>query len=123
MPRYWSARQREQQLRVGDVEHDEAFNRRISPLFHAERVRAPLLIAHGANDPRVPLRQAEEMVAALRAHGSIVEFIVYPDEGHGIMRPENRLDWGGRVEAFLARHLGGRCEPWQPVPGASAQVR
>ena len=122
-PPYWQVRKRRWELRVGPAETDEEFNRRISPLFHAAAMRAPLLIGHGANDPRVKLSESEAIVAALRARELPVEFVVYPDEGHGWVRPENNLDWAGRVEAFLARQLGGRAEPWTEVPGSSAEPR
>lgn len=108
---------------VGDVIGDEALNRRISPVFHADRIRAPLLIGHGANDPRVKLQESELIVHALRERNLSVDFVVYPDEGHGFTRPENERDFNGRAEEFLAHHLGGRAEPRKDVPGASAQLR
>jgi dipeptidyl aminopeptidase/acylaminoacyl peptidase len=123
VPAYWGPVKKRWQLRVGDVENDAELNRRISPLFHVERMRAPLLIGHGANDPRVELAESEQIVAALRARGLPVTFVVYPDEGHGFGRPENNLDFFGRAEEFLAQHLGGRAEPWQAVPGSSAEAR
>jgi dipeptidyl aminopeptidase/acylaminoacyl peptidase len=122
-PAYWAPVKKRWLLRVGDVLQDSVLNRRISPLFHVERIRAPLFIAHGANDPRVRLGESEEIVAALRARGLEVGFVVYPDEGHGFGRPENNLDYFGRVEEFLRKHLGGRAEPWAAVAGSSAEVR
>jgi dipeptidyl aminopeptidase/acylaminoacyl peptidase len=122
-PPYWGPRLQRWRNRMGDVDHDEALDRRLSPLYHAEAIRAPLLIGHGANDPRVKLANSEIIVAALRARGVDVPFIVYPDEGHGFGRAENNLDFFGRVEEFLARHLGGRAEPWVKVEGSSAEVR
>lgn len=122
MPEYWAPVKRRWLRRAGDVEHDDELNRRISPLYHAGRIRAPLLIGHGANDPRVPLAQSEEIARTMRARGLEVTLVVYPDEGHGFSRPENNLDFFGRVEEFLARHLGGRCEPWRAVPGSSARL-
>ena len=59
----------------------------------------------------------------MRDRGLPVTLVVYPDEGHGFARIENNLDFFGRMEEFLAKHLGGRKEPWQPVPGSSAQER
>lgn len=122
-PPYWAARKRRWLNRVGDVIQDDALNRRISPLFHAGSIRAPLVIGHGANDPRCKLAESEAMVAALRANHVPVTFVVYPDEGHGFGRPENNLDFFGRVEEFLAKHLGGRVEPWHKIEGSSAEVR
>ena len=59
----------------------------------------------------------------MRAAGIPVTYLVYPDEGHGFARPENNLDFWGRVEEFLAKHLGGKAEPWVSVPGATAEER
>jgi dipeptidyl aminopeptidase/acylaminoacyl peptidase len=123
MPDYWRPVKERWRRRMGDVEHDAALNERVSPLFHAGKIRAPLLIAHGANDPRVKLAESERIVKELRGRGRPVTFVVYPDEGHGFARPENNRDFFGRVEEFLARHLGGRAEPWQKVPGSTAEVR
>jgi dipeptidyl aminopeptidase/acylaminoacyl peptidase len=123
MPPYWQPWKKLWILRIGDVEHDEELNRRISPLFHVEAIRAPLLIGQGANDPRVKVAESDQIFAAMRGKGLPVEYVVYADEGHGLMRPENRLDFYGRAEEFLARHLGGAAEPWAEVKGASAQVR
>jgi dipeptidyl aminopeptidase/acylaminoacyl peptidase len=122
-PPYWAPRRARWLRRIGDVVTDDSLNRAISPLFHADAIRAPLLIAHGANDPRVKLAESEQMVSALRGRGREVAFVVYPDEGHGIGRTENGLDLVGRIEEFLARNLGGRAEPWAPVPGCRAEVR
>ena len=63
------------------------------------------------------------MVAALRKAKREVTYVVYPDEGHGFARPENNLDFYGRVEEFLAKHLGGRAEPWKKIEGATAELR
>jgi dipeptidyl aminopeptidase/acylaminoacyl peptidase len=123
MPDYWQPVKRRWARRMGDVEHDDALNEAISPLFHAKDIRAPLLIGHGANDPRVKLSESERIVAELRKRGRPVIFVVYPDEGHGFARPVNNLDFFGRVEEFLAKHLGGRAEHWQTVPGSTAIVR
>jgi dipeptidyl aminopeptidase/acylaminoacyl peptidase len=122
-PPYWQVRKTRWKLRVGDVESDAALNERISPLFHAEAIRVPALIAHGANDPRVKLSESEAIVAAMRKNGVPVTFVVYPDEGHGMGRPENALDFTARLEEFLALHLGGRAEPRTEVPGSSAEAR
>jgi dipeptidyl aminopeptidase/acylaminoacyl peptidase len=86
------------------------FLRSRSPLYFADNVRAPLLIAQGANDSRVLQSESDQFVEALRARGVPVEYVVYENEGHGFYRPENRLDFYRRAEKFLAEHLGGRCE-------------
>jgi dipeptidyl aminopeptidase/acylaminoacyl peptidase len=71
----------------------------------------PLLIAQGANDVRVKPSESEQIVAAMQRHGIPVTYVYYPDEGHGFRRPENRRSFAAVAEAFLAAHLGGRCEP------------
>jgi dipeptidyl aminopeptidase/acylaminoacyl peptidase len=81
-----------------------------SPITRADRIRAPLLVAQGANDPRVKQAESDAIVAALRGRGVDVEYLVFPDEGHGLQRPENRLTFYTAAEAFLAKHLGGRAE-------------
>jgi dipeptidyl aminopeptidase/acylaminoacyl peptidase len=122
-PPYWATRRQRWINRMGDVVGDTLLNRRLSPFYHADAIRAPLLVGQGANDPRVKLATAEATVRQLRAAGRDVQFVVYPDEGHGFGRLENNRDFYGRVEEFLAKHLGGRAEPWRAVPGSSAEVR
>jgi dipeptidyl aminopeptidase/acylaminoacyl peptidase len=96
-----------------------------SPIFKAEAIRAPLLIGQGGNDPRVPRRESEQMVAAIEKSGGAVTYVVYPDEGHGFVRPENRMDFFARTEAFLAECLGGRVEPLEgdKIAGSTATVK
>ena len=74
-----------------------------------------MLIAQGANDPRVKQPEAEQIVEALRAKGKDVDYLLFADEGHGFTRPENRMAFYAAAEQFLARHLGGRCQ--QPESG------
>jgi dipeptidyl aminopeptidase/acylaminoacyl peptidase len=69
------------------------------------------------------MANADAMVAALRKAKREVTYVVYPDEGHGFARPENQLDFYGRVEEFLAMHLGGRVEPWKKINGSTAELR
>ncbi|MBI4676492.1 MAG: S9 family peptidase [Elusimicrobia bacterium] len=123
IPPYWAPMKSEFVLRVGDVEKDDDLNRRISPMFHADRIRAPLLIGQGQNDPRVKIRESDQMVKAMRERKLPVDYVVYTDEGHGFARPENRLDFYGRVDEFLAKQLGGRKEPWKKVDGSTAEAR
>lgn len=122
-PDYWSNILMRWRRRGGDFDHNEILNRAVSPLYHVEKIRAPLLIGQGKNDPRVTIANADAMVAALRKANREVTYVVYPDEGHGFARPENNLDFYGRVEEFLAKHLGGRAEPWKKIDGATAEVR
>jgi dipeptidyl aminopeptidase/acylaminoacyl peptidase len=76
-----------------------------SPLSRAGDIRIPVLVAQGANDTRVPLTEAEQIVAALAEHGLPHEYLLFPDEGHGLMRPANRERYYATVERFLAEHL------------------
>ncbi|WP_328303169.1 alpha/beta fold hydrolase [Actinomycetospora sp. NBC_00405] len=89
----------------GSLERDRAFLERASPLTRIGDVRAPLFVIHGANDPRVPLSEAEQVAAAVRANGVEVEMVVYDDEGHGLAKRANRLDAYPRAVAFLGRAL------------------
>ena len=81
-----------------------------SPLNRVDAIRAPLLVVQGANDPRVTKAESDQIVAALRRRGVEVEYLVKEDEGHGFVRPENRMDAYGAIERFFAKHLGGRSE-------------
>jgi dipeptidyl aminopeptidase/acylaminoacyl peptidase len=123
VPPYWATMRKIWDLRMGKVDEDSVFNQKISPLFHVDAIKAPLLIGQGQNDPRVNVRESEQIVAAMRARNLPVEYVVYSDEGHGFARPPNRLDFYGRVEPFLAKYLGGRAEPWKEVAGSTAALK
>jgi dipeptidyl aminopeptidase/acylaminoacyl peptidase len=112
IPPYWAPMKRMMAMRVGDPDKEQDFLKSRSPLFKADRIRIPMLIAQGANDPRVKQAEAEQIVAAIRKAGKPVEYMLFKDEGHGFARPENRLKFFAAAEAFLAKHLGGgRAEP------------
>lgn len=85
----------------GSLENDRAVLEKISPIHSIENIEAPLLVIHGANDPRVPLSEAEQVVSRLKAAGRRVELLVYPDEGHGIHKLKNKLDAYPKVADFL----------------------
>jgi len=99
----WRRRHREQEY--GSLEHHADLLRAISPIHRADRIHTPLMVIHGANDPRVPLEEAEQIVAAVRARGGVVDFLQYSDEGHGLVKLKNRLDAYPRIGEFLRRHL------------------
>jgi dipeptidyl aminopeptidase/acylaminoacyl peptidase len=107
-------------MRIGNVDEDDELNRRISPLFHIDNIIAPLLIGQGGNDPRVKQAETDTIAFAMHDKGIDVEYVLYPNEGHSLLRPENRVDFFGRVELFLAKHLGGRHEEFQRLRGTSA---
>lgn len=110
IPPYWAPLVATFHTRVGNPETEEDFLWSRSPLSKAENVSIPLLIAQGANDPRVKQAESEQIVAALREKGIDHEYLLFEDEGHGFAKPENRLRFYTHAERFLAQHLGGRCE-------------
>lgn len=113
VPPYWKPMFEMFATRVGDprTEEGRALLTAHSPLTHAGRIRVPLLIGQGANDARVKQAESDQIVAALQARRIPVTYVLYPDEGHGFVRPENALSFNAIAERFLARILGGRCEP------------
>jgi dipeptidyl aminopeptidase/acylaminoacyl peptidase len=110
IPPYWAPMVAQFHRRVGDPAADAAFLWSRSPLSRARDIRIPLLIAQGANDPRVKQDESEQIVAALREAGIEHDYLLFPDEGHGFAKPENRLRFYAAAERFLARYLGGRVE-------------
>jgi dipeptidyl aminopeptidase/acylaminoacyl peptidase len=110
IPAYWAPMIAQFHTRVGNPETEEAFMWSRSPLSRAGDIRIPLLIAQGANDPRVKQAEAEQIVAALTEKGIDHEYLLFGDEGHGFAKPENRLKFFAAAERFLAKHMGGRFE-------------
>jgi dipeptidyl aminopeptidase/acylaminoacyl peptidase len=113
IPPYWKPMQEMFATRVGDVRTEEgrALLKKHSPLTYADCIQRPLLIGQGANDPRVKQAEADQIVEAMKAKGIPVTYALYPDEGHGFARPENRLSFFAIAEAFLASSLEGSYEP------------
>jgi len=110
IPPYWAPEIEVFHQRVGNPETEEAFLWSRSPLSRVADIKRPILIAQGANDPRVKQAESEQIVAALAEAGVEHEYLLFPDEGHGFAKPENRLRFYAAAEVFLARHLGGRVE-------------
>ncbi len=110
IPPYWEPLKKVFTVRVGDPEKEPEFLESRSPLTRVNEIQCPLLIAQGANDPRVKQAESEQIVAALRQRGKPVEYLLFEDEGHGFARPENRLRFYAAAERFLASYLGGRAE-------------
>jgi dipeptidyl aminopeptidase/acylaminoacyl peptidase len=110
VPPYWQPMIAQFHNRVGNPDTEPEFLWERSPLSRAERVSIPVLIAQGANDPRVKQAESEQFVAALRERGIDHEYLLFEDEGHGFAKPENRMRFYAATETFLARHLGGREE-------------
>lgn len=111
VPPYWEPMIAQFHHRVGNPDTEPDFLWSRSPLSRVDDIRIPLLIAQGANDPRVKQAESEQVVAALQAKGIPHEYLLFPDEGHGFAKPENRLRFYAAAERFLAEHLGGRAEP------------
>lgn len=123
IPPYWKPLMAMFQHRVGNLETEEEFLKSRSPLFFVNKIKKPLLIGQGANDPRVKQAESEQIVAAMRQANKPVEYVLYTDEGHGFARPENRLHFYAVAEEFLAKYLGGQFEPATNIEGHSGIVQ
>ncbi len=113
IPPYWKPLLDLFTSRVGDhrTEEGRAFLLARSPLTYVDRIQKPLLIGHGANDPRVKQAESEQIVKAMQGKNIPVTYVLYPDEGHGFARPQNNLSFYAITDVFLAKCLGGRYEP------------
>ncbi len=124
IPPYWEAGRKIFNERMGDPSTSEgrAQLERQSPLNSATKIKSPLLVIQGANDPRVKKAESDQIVIALRDRGFAVEYLVAPDEGHGFARPVNNMAMIATAEKFLARHLGGRFQEGA-TPEVSARLK
>jgi dipeptidyl aminopeptidase/acylaminoacyl peptidase len=109
-PPYWEPMRRMVYEMVGDPEKDKELYEKVSPIFHADNIKVPVLVAQGANDPRVNKAESDQIVEALKKRGIEVEYMVKDNEGHGFQNEENRFDFYRAMEQFLGKHLGGRVE-------------
>jgi len=125
IPPYWAPLLETFAKRVGDPRTEEGRKLLLSrsPLLHAAKIKKPLLIGQGANDPRVKQAESDQIVKAMKEKGIPVTYVLFPDEGHGFARPENRMSFNAIAETFLAQCLGG---PYQPIgddfKGSSVKV-
>lgn len=112
VPPYWEAARTIFYKRMGDPNTPEGLEqmKRQSPLTYADRIKTPLMVVQGANDPRVNKRESDQIVIALRDRNYPVEYLLAPDEGHGFARPVNNMAMLAAAEKFLAKHLGGRYQ-------------
>ena len=113
IPPYWGPMREIFYKRMGDPNTDEGRTllEERSPLNYVDRITRPLLIGQGANDPRVRQAESDQIVLAMQEKDIPVTYVLYPDEGHGFARPENRMSFFAVAESFLAEHLGGRAQP------------
>src|SRR5688572_3830782 len=111
IPPYWAPIVAQFHERVGNPETEADFLWERSPLSKVDQIRIPILVAQGANDPRVKQAESEQIVNAMREKGIDHVYLLFGDEGHGFAKPENRMKFFQTAEQFLAKHLGGRFEP------------
>jgi dipeptidyl aminopeptidase/acylaminoacyl peptidase len=121
IPPYWKPVLSKFETRVGALSEQEYLDQ-ISPLNRAGEIKKPLLIGQGKNDPRVKETESRQIVDAMQSKALPVTYVVFPDEGHGFARPESNLAFFAIVEAFLAIHLGGNCEPIGSAVAESSAV-
>jgi len=105
IPPYWEPFRKMMYEMVGDPEKDSALFTQVSPVFHVDKIKAPLFIAQGRKDPRVNVNESDQMVEAMKKQGVEVEYLVKDNEGHGFRNEENRFDFYGSMEKFLEKHL------------------
>ena len=125
IPPYWQPWFNVWKNRLGNPDTDDgrALLLERSPLNHLERATLPILIAHGLKDVRVVAAESQQMVDALKSRNAPVTYITFRDEGHGFVRPVNRLAFCAVAEAFLGKHLGGRCQPFEgDLSGSTMKV-
>ena len=116
IPPYWESARKMFYLRLGDPNTPQGQKqlRSKSPFFHADKIKAPLLVAQGDNDPRVKTAESNQIAAALHQHNLAVEYLNFPDEGHGFANPDNSMAFLAVCEAFFAKHIGGRYQEHIP---------
>lgn len=110
IPPYWKPYLEMIHEMVGHPEKDKEYLTAVSPLFHVDKIKVPLFVAQGANDPRVPKAESDQLVEALKKRGIDVPYMVKDNEGHGFGNEENRFDFYRAMEGFFGKHLGGRIE-------------
>ncbi len=125
IPPYWKPVMEIFRKRVGDPATDAGRKllSKHSPLNYIGNIKKPLLIGQGANDPRVKQSESDQIANAMMKKKLPVTYVLYPDEGHGFARPENNMSFFAVAEAFLAKYLGGRCQPvGDDFKGASIKI-
>jgi dipeptidyl aminopeptidase/acylaminoacyl peptidase len=105
IPPYWEPIRKMLYEMAGDPVADAAMLRAVSPVYNVDKIRTPLLVAQGANDPRVNKGESEQIVAALRKRGISVQYLLKENEGHGFQNEENRIEFYEAMVKFLAQHV------------------
>ena len=118
IPKWWEAQRVALYKEIGDPETPKAILQEISPLFHADKIRKPLFVIQGANDPRVIKAESDDIVAAVKKNGVPVEYVVFPDEGHGFTKRANEIAGYGAILRFLDEHLKGKGKTKPAAPSA-----
>src|SRR5207247_1324182 len=107
IPPYWESERLALYQEMGDPVKQRDMLREISPLFHADQIRRPLMVLQGANDPRVIQPESDDIVAAVKKNGVPVEYVVFPDEGHGFRKKKNQIEGYRAILEFLEKYLKG----------------
>ena len=111
IPPYWESFRAALYLEMGDpFSADSVRLKRISPLFHTDKVTKPLIVLQGSKDPRVLQVESDEIVEGVRANNVPVEYVIFDDEGHGFRKKENEIEGYGKVKLFLDKYLKGEVE-------------
>ena len=105
IPAYWEAQRQALYQEIGDPVKDKERLIATSPLFHASEIRKPLMVLQGANDPRVIKPESDEIVEAVKKNGVPVEYVVFPNEGHGFSKKKNQIEANRRILEFLDKYL------------------
>ncbi|HVR72564.1 MAG TPA: S9 family peptidase [Vicinamibacteria bacterium] len=116
IPKWWEAQRLALYQEIGDPVKDASMLREISPVFHAEKIKRPLIVLQGANDPRVIKPESDDIVAAVKKNGVPVEYVVFPDEGHGFSKKKNQIEGYRAIRQFLDTHLKGLPGPATSAP-------
>jgi dipeptidyl aminopeptidase/acylaminoacyl peptidase len=110
IPPYWKQELDMMHAMIGDPQNDKSWLETHSPALNADKIRTPLFVAQGANDPRVNINESNQIVSALRKRGVTVEYMVKQNEGHGFSNQENQFDFYSAMEKFLDQHLNGQTQ-------------
>lgn len=125
-PPYWKSMRGVLNDVVGadpDTIEGKEYLRKNSPLTYANQIKRPLLVGHGMNDPRIKQAESDQMVAAMEKNNVPVTYAVFSNEGHQLSHPENRMAFYGLVEAFLAKNLGGKAEPYSQAMPSTMELK